>query len=165
MRMAIASTMVALLLAACATVGPTQTIKIGKTTLTVSGLDGYNRLAVQPPDPNGPNVFVVNNQITVDQEPVRPSAVGNRVTIVWRLDASNDAKYSFPDDDAIKLHKVTGGDDPPADIDCGAAGAQKRTFICTYTKPDTPKKWKYWVKVKNSAGSDPTPLDPWVFQP
>jgi hypothetical protein len=165
MRTTIASAIVALLLAACATVGPTQTVKIGKTTLTVSGLEGYNRFAVQQPDPNGPNVFVVDNQITVDQEPVRPKAVGNRVTIIWRLDASSDASYSFPDDDAIKLYKVAGGNDPPADIDCGTAGIKKRTFICTYTKPEAPKEWKYWVKVKNSAGQDPPTLDPWVYQP
>jgi hypothetical protein len=165
MRMAIASAIVAVLLAACATVGGPQTIKIGKTTLTVSGLDGYNRLAVQQPDPNGPNIFVVGNEITVDQEPVRPRPAGNRVTVVWRLDASSDASYSFPDDDAIKFKKLSAGNDLPSDLDCGTAGAKKRTFICTYTKPDTPREWKYSVKLKNSAGSDPTPLDPWIYQP
>ena len=164
MRMAIGSAIVAVLLAACATVGGPQTIKIGKTTLTVSGLEGFNRLAVQPPDPNGPNVFVPNNAIVIDQEPVRPVASQGRVTIVWRLDSSVDAAYSFPDDTAIML-QASVGNPLPSDLDCGAAGAKKRVFICTYTKPDTPKQWKYSVKLNNSAGQNPTPLDPWVYSP
>src|SRR6266487_797447 len=137
MRLAIASATVALVLTGCVTtttVGPTQTIKIGKTTLTISGLDGYNRLALQMYDPNGPNILVPNNAIIVDQEPVRPVAQGQRVTIVWRLDASSDATYSFPDDAAIKLYAETGNPLPP-DLDCGAVGEKKRAFICTYSKP------------------------------
>jgi hypothetical protein len=165
MRMAIAGAMVALFVAACATVGPPQTIKIGKTTLTVSGLEGYNRLAVQHPDPNGPNIFVDGNQITVDQEPVRPVASQGRVTIVWRLDSSADASYSFPDDQAITLYPSEGNPLPDPLPDCGTAGAKKRTFICTYMKPQTPRQWKYSVKLINSAGQNPTPLDPWVYQP
>ena len=94
MKLAIAATL-ALLLAACATtVGPPETIKVGKTTLTVSGLDGYNSQTVQMFDPNGPNVFVTGNAITIDQEPVRPAASQGRVTIVWRLDASSGSPYS-----------------------------------------------------------------------
>ena len=164
MRMAIACATLALVLAACATVGPPQTIKVGKTTLTVSGLDGYNRLAACPPDPNGPNIYTPDNTSVVDQEPVRPKASQGRVNIIWRLDASSDSTYSFPDDDAIKL-QASDGNPLPADLDCGAFGAKKKSFICTYTKLETPKRWKYTVKLKNSAGTDPTPLDPWIHSP
>ena len=165
MRLAIAAVILALVLTSCATtVGPPETIKVGKSTLTVSGLDGFNRATVQMPDPNGPNVFVVNNAITIDQEPIRPAASQGRVTIVWRLDASSDAPFSFPDDSAIKLQAST-GNPLPGDLDCGAVGAKKKAFICTYSKPEGPRQWKYSVKLKNSAGQDPTPLDPWVYQP
>ena len=165
MRLAIAAVILAVVLTSCATtVGPPETIKVGKSTLTVSGLDGFNRATVQMPDPNGPNVFVVNNAITIDQEPIRPAASQGRVTIVWRLDASSDAPFSFPDDSAIKLQAST-GNPLPGDLDCGAVGAKKKAFICTYSKPEGPRQWKYFVKLKNSAGQDPTPLDPWVYQP
>jgi hypothetical protein len=127
-------------------------------------LDGYNSQAVRMFDPNGPNVFVTGNAVTIDQEPVRPAASQGRVTIVWRLDASSGSPYSFPDDGAIKLQAGTGNPLPP-DLDCGAAGAKKRTFICTYSKPEGPRQWKYSLMLKNSAGQDPQPLDPWVYQP
>lgn len=165
MRLAIAAATLALVLTSCATtVGPPETIKVGNRTLTVSGLDGYNRAAVQTPDPNGPNIFVANNAITIDQEPVRPAASQGQVTIVWRLDASSDATYSFPDDSAIKLQAST-GNPLPGDLDCRAVGAKKRAFICAYSKPEAPREWKYSVKLKNSAGQDPSSLDPWVYQP
>ena len=149
---------------AMVTVGPPQTITVGKTTIAVSGLEGYNALAVQVPNGNGPNVFVSNNNIVIDQEPVRPIATQNRVIIIWRLDADPRSPYSFPGDDAIKL-QGTISNPLPSDLECGAVGEKKRAFVCTYTKPERSREWKYRITVKNASGADPTPLDPWVYQP
>jgi hypothetical protein len=166
-RTSMLAAVLAVALAGCTgmvTVGPAQTIKVGKTTLTVSGLEGYNSLAVQTPNPNGPNVFVIDNNIIVDQEPIRPVAIQRRVTIVWRLDADQKSTYSFPDDDAIKL-QGTLSNPLPSELDCGAVGDKKKAFICTYIKPDAPREWKYKIRLKNASGQDPTPLDPWIYQP
>lgn len=166
MRTLILGTALAVALSGCATikvVGPERTVKLGKTNVTVAGVEGYNALAVQIPDPNGPDVFLFDNNIAVNLEPLLPKAMQGRVVIVWRLDASDASPYFFPDDDAIKLQ--AGTNNPlPGDLDCGAVGEKKRAFICTYTRPETPKKWKYSIRVKNRTGADPTPLDPWVHQ-
>ena len=166
MRTAAISPVLALLVSACAlttVVGPPQTIQVGQATITVAGLDGYNRAALQAYDPNGPNVLVPNNTIVLDQEPVRPIATQGRVIIVWRLDASPDSPYSFTDDNAISLQAGPGNPLPPG-LNCGAAGPRKKVFICTYSRPETPKDWKYSIRVKNASGPDPTPLDPWIHQ-
>lgn len=153
-------------LAGCATirvVGPEQTVKVGKAQITASGLDGYNALAVQAPDPNSPFVFIVNNNILVNADPLYPNRTNGRVVIIWRLDASDGSPYSFPDDQAIQLHAGT-GNPLPSGLDCGTLGQKKKAFVCAYDAPDAPRKWKYSVRVKNGSGGDPTPLDPWVHQ-
>jgi len=167
MRIRLLAAVLTLALTGCAgirVVGPEQTIKVGRATVTVSGLDGYNALAVQAPDPNAPFVFVINNNILVNEDPLYPAAMNRKVVIVWRLDASDSSPYFFPDDKAIQLH--AGTNNPlPDELDCGAVGQKKKSFICTYTLPETrPKNWKYSVKVKNASGADPAPLDPWVHQ-
>lgn len=166
MRIRLLAAVLTLALTGCASirvVGPEQTIKVGLATVTVSGLDGYNALAVQAPDPNAPNVFIVNGNVVLGEDPLYPVHLQNRVVIVWRLDASDSSPYFFPDDRAIQLH--AGVNNPlPADLNCGAFGQKKKSFVCTYARPETPKKWKYSVKVKNASGVDPTPLDPWVHQ-
>jgi hypothetical protein len=164
--MSIIAAALVFVLTACATsvvVGPGQTIKLGQKTIAADGLEGFNALVVKPPNPNGPNVFVINNYIVVDQEPVRPNASQGQVIIIWRLDSSESSPYFFPDDDAIKLQ--AGDSNPlPSDLACGAVGSKKRAFVCAYTKPESARQWKYRVRVKNGAGTDPTPLDPWVHQ-
>jgi len=166
MRAPILAAALTLALTGCAMnvlVGPDQTIKVGTTTVTVAGLEGYNAFAVQTPDPNAPDVFLLGNNIAVNQEPLLPKHNQGRVVIVWRLDASDSSPYFFPDDDAVKLH--AGPSNPlPGDLACGAFGPRKKAFVCAYTRPETPKQWKYTVRVKNRMGPDPTPLDPWVHQ-
>jgi len=166
MRISILAVALTLVLAGCASVrvvGSQQTIRVGQSEVTVSGLDGYNALAVQAPDPNAPFIFVIGNNIIVSEDPLYPAKTNGRVVIVWRLDASDSSPYSFPDDRAIQLS--AGENNPlPGDLSCGAVGQKKKSFICTYTAPESPKKWKYSVKVKNASGTDPTPLDPWVHQ-
>ena len=165
-RLLAATVALALGLAGCAAikvVGPEQTIKVGQSTVMVSGLDGYNALAVQAPDPNAPFVFVINNNIVVSEDPLYPAKTNGNVVIIWRLDASDSSPYFFPGDQAIQLH--AGTNNPlPGDLSCGVFGEKKKAFICTYTAPETPKMWKYSVHVKNSSGSDPAGLDPWVHQ-
>lgn len=164
MRISIAAVAFLLALTGCATVvGPVQSVRVGKTTVTAEGLEGYNRLAVTPADPNNPNIFVPGNAIVIDQEPLRPLAAGRYVTIIWRLDADHGSPYSFPDDSAITLYP--GADNPlPDELNCGTVGASKKVFICHYARPASPKKWKYRVKLKNSSGTDPEALDPWIHQ-
>ncbi len=167
MRIRLLAAALTLALTGCAAirvVGPEQTIKVGQATVTVSGLDGYNALAVQAPDPNAPFVFVINNNIVVGEDPLYPAKTNGKVVIIWRLDASDSSPYFFPDDQAIQLH--AGTNNPlPDDLECGVFGQKKKSFICNYSAPETPpKKWKYSVKVKNASGVDPAPLDPWVHQ-
>jgi len=165
MKTSMLSAVLAFALAGCTTVtvGPTQTIKVGDTTLTLTGLEGYNRLAVHAPDGNGPNVFVPNNTIVIDQEPVRPIPSQGHVTIVWRLDADHDSAYIFPDNDAIKMQ--AGQYQLPPKLECGAIGAPKKSFVCTWPYAGGPAQWKYRIRVKNTSGQDPAPLDPWIYQP
>jgi uncharacterized protein YceK len=168
MRTSLVAVFVAILLNGCAsvqTVGGPQRIEVGKTTVTVSGLEGFNRLAVKAPQVNNPNVFIVDNAIVLDQEPVRPTDNNGQVVIIWRLDADTASSYSFPDD-AISIQTTLTNPPPEAGKpECGAFGPKKRAFVCVYTRPHTPRKWKYTLKVKNSSGADPEPLDPWVHQP
>jgi hypothetical protein len=155
----------ALALAGCANVrvGPEQTVKVGAKTLTLVGLDGFNPDVVKPPNPNLPNVFIVNNAIVLDQEPVRPIHNQGIVIIVWALDKSDSFPYFFADDDAVKLS--AGALNPlPSDLSCGVVGERKKSFVCYYTKPEAKRQWKYTIKVKRQAGADPTPVDPWVYQ-
>jgi hypothetical protein len=166
MRISILAVALTLALAGCASVkvvGSQQTIKVGQSEVTVSGLDGYNALAVQAPDPNAPFIFVISNNIVVSEDPLYPAKTNGQVVIIWRLDASDSSPYSFPDDQAILFH--AGENNPlPDGLSCAAVGQKKKSFICKYTAPASPKKWKYTVRVKNSSGTDPTPLDPWVHQ-
>lgn len=167
MRIGLIAAAVTLALTGCATirvVGPEQTVKVGRTTVTVSGLDGYNALAVQAPDPNAPFIFVIDNNILVNEDPLYPVGMNRKVIIVWRLNASDSSPYSFPDDKAIQLQGST-NNPLPDNLECGAVGEKKKSFICTYTLPERkPKHWKYSVKLKNASGPDPMPLDPWVHQ-
>src|SRR5689334_4201014 len=144
-------------------VGTEQTVIVGKTPITASGLDGYNALAVQVPDPNAPFVFINKNNILINEDPLYPERANGKVVIIWRLDASDSSPYSFPDDQAIQF-RPSDGNPLPSNLDCGTMGQKKKAFACAYDAPDRPRKWKYGIRVKNATGTDPTPLDPWVHQ-
>ncbi len=155
----------ALLLAGCATirVGPSETVALGKQTFTVPGVDGFDRTSITIPSPNSPNVFVMNNEITVDQEPLRPIAnAQGLVLIAWALD--KDSTYSFANDNAITLDPNLGSTPPKDGFNCRVIGAKKKMIVCAYSRTAT-ARWKYIVRVKNDqVGVDPTPLDPWIHQ-
>jgi hypothetical protein len=151
--------------AGCAVrVGPPETIMVGGKSITVSGGDGFDPVAVRRPDPHNPNVFVTEAQtIVVDQEPVRPTVtIGGTVYIAWALNAQSD--YSFPDKRSITFIAGT-GNPLPDNFDCLVRTAKKKVILCWYDKPSQPQMWKYAIRVVDKSGNDLTKLDPWVHQP
>ena len=137
MRIRLVAAALTVVLTGCAAirvVGPEQTIKVGQATVTVSGLDGYNALAVQAPDPNAPFLFITNNNIVVGEDPLYPAKTNGKVVIIWRLDASDSSPYFFPDDQAIQLH--AGTNNPlPGDLSCGVFGRRKNHSYVTIARP------------------------------
>jgi hypothetical protein len=155
-----------LLLAGCVSVkvGPEEGIKIGDTTITMSGLEGFNAAAVRTPDPNYVLVFVnASAGIVVDQEPVRPlRPSGGTVSITWALDA--ESAYAFPDDRAISF--TAGEGNPlPGRFACAVRQPKRKSITCAYDKPGRPQQWKYAIRVIDRAGTELARLDPWVHQP
>jgi hypothetical protein len=142
--------------------GPEETLRIGEETVTIRGTEGFDPGAVRAPNPNQPNVFIINGEIVVDQEPLRPGAdSGNRVVVVWALARNGD--YSFPNDEAIVLLGSAQHPLPP-DLRCKLVGAAKKEIACKY-KRTARAQWKYKIAVKNDrGGKDPDPLDPWIHQ-
>ena len=76
--------------------------------------------------------------LVLDQEPLRRGAHDTH-PILWRLDMSQP--FIFPDNDAI----VLSGDPLPPDFRRGVFGAQRKVFLCSYTRTDRPV-WKYTVR-------------------
>jgi hypothetical protein len=152
----------AVLVGGCQTirVGPEATVRLAGETITVVGSEGFDPGAVTAPNPNAPNVFIVNGQIVVDQEPLRPGAGQGSVRIVWAL--ARNGGYSFPNDRAIEL--LPGPDSPlPQGLACGVVGAQKKEFVCKYRHARG--QWKYKMAVvRDDGGPSPVPLDPWIIQ-
>ena len=122
--------------------------------------DGFDSKLFTAPDPKNPRIYVVEDRfLVVDQEPIRCSA-NDTQTIIWRLDMSQP--FVFPDNGAI----VLSGDDPlPSGLVLRVVGAQRKVFLCTYTRT-RPAIWKYSVRVINGITSEPLiTLDPTVHQP
>lgn len=151
----------AVLVAGCAVrVGPPESITVGKNTITMSGLEGFDAGQVRRPDPHNPNVFITDQAtIVVDQEPVRPTQfVAGQMRLAWALDAASD--YSFPDDRAISIP----GTSAPTNFSCAVRMPKKKVIVCMYDKPPEPKQWKYVVRVVDKNGRELTKLDPWIYQ-
>jgi hypothetical protein len=113
---------------------------------------GYSLFAVNPPNPTAPNVFIVNNKIIVDQEPIiPPGQQGDPVTIYWALDQGGG--YAFPNN-GIEIHEHPSF--------CSAVSAY--VFVCRYTKPAAGTIYKYFIRVKNETTQQPLkPLDPTIW--
>jgi len=111
-----------------------------------------------PPDRTNCRIYVNEDGLLVlDQEPLRRGAHDTH-PLIWRLSATSP--FIFPDDDAI----VLSGDPLPPNFVSGVLGAQKKAFLCSYTRTG-PAVWKYTVRVVNSATSVAlTTLDPTVHQ-
>jgi hypothetical protein len=120
--------------------------------------DGYDPTNSTPPDRKNPRIYVDEDGLLVlDQEPIRRRA-GDTHAIIWRLDMSQP--FIFADDSAI----VLSGDPLPPDLILRVHGAQRKAFICAYTRT-TPAIWKYSVTIINKETSQPlTTLDPSVHQ-
>jgi len=121
---------------------------------------GFDPVVVRAPQARLPNVFVINGQLVVDQEPIRlwlrdydvdkdkrPVAV----KIAWALAANSDAQWPRPEEaiafrPALEKHP------------CEVRGADRKVLVCTipYRKLAT---YKYTLKVTGERVS-PLPLDP-----
>jgi len=133
-----------------------QPIKLGQRSIEVANLNGFDAALFTPPNP-----YVNNNEIIIDQEPVRRKHTDIEVALVWRLD--QDQPYSFPDNNAIVL--IGTAQYPlPVPLDCGTVGPKRKVFACVYTRTG-PADWKYTVRVRNDENPTELPkLDPSVHQ-
>lgn len=120
--------------------------------------NGFDAAMFTPPDRNNCRIYVdEDGLLALDQEPLRRGAHDTH-PLIWRLDMSSP--FIFPDDKAI----VLSGDPLPPDFEGRVFGAQKKVFLCTYTRTG-PAVWKYSVRVVNSQTSVAlTTLDPTVHQ-
>jgi len=111
-----------------------------------------------PPDRKNCRIYVDDDGLLVlDQEPLRRRA-NDTHPLIWRLSMSQP--FIFPDDNAI----VLSGDPLPPDFVSGVFGAQKKVFLCNYTRTG-PAICKYTVRVLNKETLEPlTTLDPTVHQ-
>ena len=160
-----AAAALAVVLAGCVGIraGPPETITLGKKTITLAGLEGFNASEVRRPDPHNPNVFVTaRDTIVVDQEPVRPERpIGGTIYLAWALDSASD--YSFPDDNAVIF--LPGETNPlPSNLACKLRLPRKKVIVCAYDKPERPAQWKYTIRVVDRAGRELAKLDPWIYQ-
>ena len=104
-----------------------------------------------PPNPTAPNVFIVNDKIIIDQEPIiPPGQAGDTVTIFFALD--QNGSYAFPNN-GIEIHQYPGF--------CSSVSAY--VFLCKYTKPAAGTIYKYVVRVKKDSGPMLKELDPTIW--
>jgi hypothetical protein len=124
--------------------------------------NGFNPADFTLPDRTRALVWVdSDNEVIVDQEPVRRAATTSQVTIIWYLERG----YSFPVDDAqgkaIDMQFVS-GTAPTTPPYC--ARSTPNIFFCTYT-PAGPATFKYSIRVRlNPSGPELTKVDPTVVQ-
>jgi len=144
-------------LSGCASVrvGPEQQFQLLGRTITVTGTEGFLPSSVTQPNPHQPNVFMVNDKIVLDQEPVRPVVEQDGVyQVTWAL--AYGGKYSFPSDTAI-----TFASGAPS-LQC-VRGPRNKSINCAITKPTTlPAHWKYTITVQHDSGATQT-LDPAMY--
>lgn len=116
--------------------------------------EGFDARLVTQPQPNDPNIFIVDSKIVVDQEPIRPR--GNPVQIWWKLERSSP--YKFP---ANGIEFAKG----PEELKCGLQGSSGKVFICMYKRPAAGTRYKYTIRVLDGSGKLLEELDPWVYSP
>ena len=142
----------ALVLTACAGVR-TQTLYSEKNPR----LEGFDASAVSPPNPTAPNVFVVNNKIVVDQEPIRPvGEPGSDVAIYFALAQNGD--YVFPQP-PLRPHGIEIVDHGRF---CGPIS--KYVYKCKYQHPPVGTIYKYVIRVVNERTGQPLKdVDPQIW--
>ncbi len=126
--------------------------------MPTDGIDPNGFEGDTPPDRKNCRIYVNEDGLLVlDQEPLRRGAHDTH-PLIWRLSATSP--FIFPDDNAI----VMSGDPLPPDFVSGVLGAQKKVFLCSYTRTG-PAVWKYTVRVIHRDTLEPlTTLDPSVHQ-
>jgi hypothetical protein len=126
--------------------------------ISTDGIDLNGFEGDTPPDRKNCRIYVNEDGLLVlDQEPLRRRAHDTH-PLIWRLPMSQP--FIFPDDNAI----VMSGDPLPPDFEGRVFGAEKKVFLCFYTRTG-PAVWKYAIRVVNSQTSaELTTLDPTVHQ-
>lgn len=122
------------------------------------GNQGFDPGQISKPDREFPNVWIIDNAIVVDQEPIRVPRGVNRVRILWALERSSE--YSFPEN-AITI-AATPGSAPLENVNCGAFGAQRRGYLCTFDRAPGRAVYKYSIRV-NRGGTSLESLDPQIM--
>jgi hypothetical protein len=117
---------------------------------------GYSLAFASPPNPTAPNIFVVDEKIVIDQEPIRPpgNQQGDPITIYFAIPEEGD--YSFRD------HGIEIQGHPDY---CNPVTGNKYLFKCRYSRPasGTPP-YKYAVRLKNDrTGNNLRDLDPTIW--
>lgn len=115
---------------------------------------GFDPVVVRAPHPTLPNVFVLNGQLVVDQEPIRIwlrdyDKERRTVRIAWALAADSETKWPEAKE-AIAFVP-----DPKAS--CEVRGAGRKILECTL-RYERHAKYKYTLKATD--GKNTLPLDP-----
>jgi hypothetical protein len=148
-KLAAAAASLALVLTACVNLGaPTKYTKENPLTR------GYSAPLEVPPNPTAPKIWIANDAIIVDQEPIRPpgNAQGDPVTIFFVL--PDGGPYRFPQN-GIEIHQ-----NPSF-----CSGVSDYIFRCAYSRPAPGTQYKYSVRVRKD-GTPPTnlkDLDPTIW--
>jgi len=95
------------------------------------------------------DVFIIDDQIVVDQEPAPIRSCGDSVTTIrWRLERGS--KYTFPNNGVVFKESSL-----PTGLKCGVL-ASGYVFKCTFDRPARGTRYSYTVTVNGVA----VPLDP-----
>ena len=114
-------------------------------------LGGYSLVALSLPNPTAPNVYIVNDKIIVDQEPIIPPGQQvDLVTIFFAL--AKEGAYTFPNNGIEIQHHPSF---------CSPDSAY--LVRCKYTKPAGGTIYKYVIRVKKDGGPMLKELDPTIW--
>jgi hypothetical protein len=119
--------------------------------------EGFNPDVVLPPRPTLPNVFVLNGQLVVDQEPIRIGrrdvGADGRISISWALSAKSSTKWPAP-------ARAVSFKPAPADLRCEIRGAQAKVLACNFGY-ESRAQYKYTLTAQEGSVLLP-PLDPYI---
>lgn len=97
-------------------------------------------------------VYVVNDQIVIDHEPVYTRGCSNGIR--WRLDSGRSYMFDSVQGIRFKGHLL------PANLRC-PMGASGKAISCTFDPPPAGTRYSYEIKIRTSDGRVLL-LDPWV---
>ena len=146
MKKALWLALVSLLLAACS---PMSTMRVspGQPGWNPETIQGFDRATLSKPDRELVNVWIINDKIVIDQEPIRIPAGVNSVAIYFLLEQGDDGGIFsangvvISDGGALSQRPV-----------CDAVGMRRKLYKCTYTRTGpirTP--FKYIIQVTRNS--------------